>query len=46
MRIERIGLENHGKTTLIRRRIVDTLTINREVSAGNFLKPSNHAQKR
>lgn len=46
MRVERIGLENHGKTALVRRRIVDTLPVNGEITSSNFLEPGDHAQKR
>ncbi len=46
MRIKRIGLEYHGKAALIRRCVVNTLTVYGKIPTGNFLKPRNHAQKR
>ena len=45
MRIESIGLEDHGDTTLDRRQFIDLHAVDDDVAAGNILKAGDHAQQ-
>ncbi len=46
MRIERIGLENHGDTALGRADIGHVLAADRQPAFGNSFQAGNHPQKR
>ena len=46
MRIERVGLEDHGDAALGGSGFVDPLTVDTQIAFGDFLKPGDHAQKR
>ena len=45
MRIERIGLEDHGDAAFDRRQFIDLHAVNDDVTGGNILKAGDHAQQ-
>jgi hypothetical protein len=45
MRIERIVLEHHGDVAILGRDVIDDAVADRDLAAGDFLQPRDHAQE-
>ena len=45
MRVERIGLENHGNAALGRNDVIDNFITYCQIAAGDILQAGNHSQQ-
>jgi hypothetical protein len=45
VRVERVVLEHHGDVAVLRRHVVHDVATDRDLAAGDFLQPRDHAQR-